>query len=56
MWAFREQTQPHHVLAAAIRAAKILGMLLDEESTRIGGMAKSATRSSHRGRAVPSRV
>jgi hypothetical protein len=36
VWAFLEQTQPHHVLAAAIRAAEILGMLLDEEATRIG--------------------
>jgi hypothetical protein len=29
--AFLENTQPHHVLAAAIRAAEILGMLLDDE-------------------------
>ena len=29
VWAFLENTQPHHVLAAAIRAAEILGMLLD---------------------------
>ena len=36
MWAFLEQTQPHHVLAAAIRAAQILRMLLDEETTRFG--------------------
>ena len=36
MWAFLEQTQPHHVLAAAIRTAEILSMLLDEEATRIG--------------------
>ena len=36
VWAFLEQTQPHHVLAAAIRTAQILGMLLDEETTRIG--------------------
>jgi hypothetical protein len=37
VWAFLEQTQPHRVLAAAIRAAQILGMLLDdEEATRIG--------------------
>jgi len=36
VWAFLEQTQPHHVLAATIRAAEILGMLLDEENTRIG--------------------
>ena len=31
VWAFLEQTQPHHVLDAAIRAAEILGMLLDDE-------------------------
>ena len=36
VWAFLEQTQPHHVLAAAIRTAEILSMLLDEEATRIG--------------------
>ena len=36
VWAFLERTQPHHVLAAAIRAAEILGMLLDGEATRIG--------------------
>ena len=29
--AFLENTQPHHVLAAAIHAAKILSMLLDDE-------------------------
>ena len=29
--AFLENTQAHHVLAAAIRAAEILGMLLDDE-------------------------
>jgi hypothetical protein len=29
--AFLENTQPHHVLAAAIRSAEILGMLLDDE-------------------------
>ena len=29
--AFLENTQPHHVLTAAIRAAEILGMLLDDE-------------------------
>jgi len=34
--AFLESTQSHHVLAAAIRAAQILGMLLDGEATRIG--------------------
>ena len=35
--AFLENTQPHHVLAAAIRAAEILGMLLDDEDlTRFG--------------------
>ena len=28
VWAFLERTQPHHVLAAAIRAAEILGLLL----------------------------
>jgi hypothetical protein len=37
VWAFLEQTQSHHVLAAAIRAAEILGMLLNEEATRFGG-------------------
>ena len=36
VWSFLEKTQPPHVLAAAIRAAQILGMLLDEETTRIG--------------------
>ena len=36
--AFLEQTHPHHVLAAAIRAAEIPGMLLldDEDCTRFG--------------------
>jgi hypothetical protein len=35
--AFLENTQPHHVLAGAIRAAEILGMLLDDEDlTRFG--------------------
>ncbi len=35
--AFLESTQPHHVLAAAIRAAEILGMLLEaEDLTRFG--------------------
>ena len=29
--AFLENTQVHHVLVAAIRAAEILGMLLDDE-------------------------
>ncbi|MGB8380856.1 MAG: hypothetical protein WCG47_06315, partial [Dermatophilaceae bacterium] len=29
--AFLENTQPHHILTAAIRAAEILGMLLDDE-------------------------
>jgi hypothetical protein len=33
-----KNTQPHHVLAGAIRAAEILGMLLDDEDlTRFGG-------------------
>ena len=37
MRAFLEQTQPHHVLAATIRGAEILGMVLDEEDlTRFG--------------------
>ena len=31
MLAFLEQTQPLHVLAATIRAAEILGMLLEAE-------------------------
>ena len=31
MQAFLESTQAHHVLAAAIRTAEILGMLLDDE-------------------------
>jgi hypothetical protein len=31
VWAFLEQTQPHHVLDAAIRTAEILGILLNEE-------------------------
>jgi hypothetical protein len=34
--AFLEQTQSHHVLAAAIRAAAILGMLLDDDVPRFG--------------------
>ena len=35
--AFLENTQPHHVLVAAIRTAEILGMLLDDEDcTRFG--------------------
>ncbi|HEY4991951.1 MAG TPA: hypothetical protein VII33_07675, partial [Nakamurella sp.] len=35
--AFLENTQPHHVLTATIRAAEILGMLLEEENcTRFG--------------------
>jgi hypothetical protein len=35
--AFLESTQPHHVLAAAIRAAEILSLLLDDEDcTRFG--------------------
>jgi hypothetical protein len=35
---FLEQTQPFHVLAAAVRAAEILGMLLDDEDVpRFGG-------------------
>ena len=35
--AFLENTQPHHILTAAIRAAEILGMLLDDEvCTRFG--------------------
>jgi hypothetical protein len=38
VWAFLENTQPHHVLAAAVRAAEILGMLLDDEDVpRFGG-------------------
>jgi len=32
--AFLENTQPHHVLAAAIRAAEILGMLLETEDRK----------------------
>jgi hypothetical protein len=37
VWAFLEQTQPHHVLAATIRVAEILGLLLDDENlTRFG--------------------
>ena len=34
--AFLENTQPHHVLSATIRAAEILGMLLDEDVPRFG--------------------
>ena len=30
VWAFLEQTQPYHVLAATIRVAEILGLLLDD--------------------------
>lgn len=30
VWAFLEQTQPHHILAATIRTAEILGLLLED--------------------------
>jgi len=37
VWAFLEQTQPHHVLAATLRAAEILSLLLEaEDLTRFG--------------------
>jgi len=37
VWAYLEQTQPHHVLAATIRAAEILSLLLeDEDLARFG--------------------
>ena len=37
MWAFLEQTQPHHVLAATLRAAEILSLLLEAQAlTRFG--------------------
>ncbi len=35
-WAFLEQTQPHRVYEATLRAAEILGQLLDDEFTTIG--------------------
>ena len=31
VWVFLEQTQPHHVLAATLRAAEILSLLLEAE-------------------------
>jgi hypothetical protein len=34
-WAFLEQTQPHLVFAAMLRAAEIVGMLLDEQDTEV---------------------
>jgi len=37
VWAFLEQTQPHHVLAATLRAGEILSLLLEaEDLTRFG--------------------
>ena len=37
VWAFLEQTQTHHVLAATLRAAEILSLLLEaEDLTRFG--------------------
>jgi Plasmid pRiA4b ORF-3-like protein len=36
VWAFLEQTQPHHVWAATIRVAEILGLLLDEDLAGFG--------------------
>jgi len=37
VWAFLEQTQPHHVLAATLRAVEILSLLLEaEDLTRFG--------------------
>jgi len=37
VWALLEQTQPHHVLAATIRAVEILSLLLEaEDLTRFG--------------------
>ncbi len=35
-WAFLEQTQPHRVYEATLRAAEILGQLLDDEFTTFG--------------------
>jgi len=35
-WAFLEQTQPHRVYEATLRAAEILGQLLDDEVTTFG--------------------
>ncbi len=35
-WAFLEQTQPHRVYEATLRAAEILGQLLDDEVTQCG--------------------
>ncbi len=35
-WAFLEQTQPHRVYEATLRAAEILGQLLDDEVTTVG--------------------
>ncbi|HYN72544.1 MAG TPA: hypothetical protein VES60_08595, partial [Nakamurella sp.] len=31
VWAFLEQTQPHHVLAATLRAVEIVSLLLEAE-------------------------
>ena len=37
VWVFLEQTQPHHVLAATLRAVEILSLLLEaEDLTRFG--------------------
>jgi hypothetical protein len=36
VWAFLEQTQLHHVWAATIRVAEILGMMLDEDLAVFG--------------------
>ena len=35
-WAFLEQTQPHRVYEATLRAAEILGQLLDDQFTTFG--------------------
>lgn len=34
-WAFLEQTQPHLVFDAMLRAAEIVGMLLEEQDTEV---------------------
>ncbi len=42
-WAFLEQTQPHRVYEATLRAAEILGQLLDEEFTTLGADREELT-------------
>ena len=42
-WAFLEQTQPHRVYEATLRAAEILGQLLDDEFTTLGADREELT-------------